>query len=105
MNGMFANPRYVTRGIAADVELHLQMILWKLIDSKTQSGQQMDYLQIFELEAVETPKGRFQRITHRQEQPSFKDTLELYSIIHPINLKVWAIDDGENSTMLLPEEY
>ena len=29
---MFKNPRYVTRRIMADIPLHLQIVLWNMVD-------------------------------------------------------------------------
>ena len=45
-----------------------------------------------------------QKIIHEQEQPQFKREYHIPTN-HPITAKVYIIDDGEHSTMLLAEEY
>ncbi len=105
MKRIFANWMYATRGIIAEVEPSLQTLLWELLDAKAESGQELDYLQIFELSVVDTPAGKVQRIVHRQEQPFFRDIHECLRVEYPIELRIWVIDDGDHATMLLPSEY
>lgn len=46
---MFDVPRYTTRNVAEKVGLELQLALWAAIDLRVQQGQELDYLQVFEL--------------------------------------------------------
>ena len=94
---MFKNNRYLTKGVQAEIPLELQLFLWDCIDRLPDSA---DYLQVFKLE----PFGAMQRITHTSENPEYK--ME-YLIISksPITAKIFVIDDGDHSTMLLAEEY
>ena len=73
-----------------------------LIDglANTQKHQQ-DYLQIFRLTIAEDGS---QILQHSQENPHYTASYKLY-ILNPIHAKVYVIDDGDHSTMLLAEEY
>ena len=95
---MFTSPRYATRGVTTTVPLMLQIVLWDLIDSMKVESK--DYLQVFRL----TTDGKTQHITHTQEQPPYERTLE-FSSSEPITAKIFVIDDGTHTTMLLAEEY
>lgn len=56
----------------------------------------LDYLQIFNLSD--------NIITHIQEQPEYKNTIKNpFTVLEP--LKIFVIDNGIYSTMLLPKEY
>ena len=87
---MFKNAKYITRGVQSEIPIELQLFMWGCIGSVPEP----DYLQIFRLEPMKT----MQKITHEQEQPQFKRE-------YHITAKVYIIDDGEHSTMLLAEEY
>ncbi len=93
---MFQNQRYLTRGIAAEIPIELQLFMWKCIESVPEP----DYLQIFRLE----PMGIMQRITHEQEQPEYRMEY-LIPTGNPITAKVYVIDSDDYSTMLLANEY
>ena len=95
---MFNNPRYVTQGIIADVPLHLQIILWNMVDTMTIDSK--DYLQVFRL----SNDNGAQKIVHTQEVPEYEKVLILKSE-SPITTKIFAIDDTDHSTMLLASEY
>lgn len=94
---MFNNDRYATRGITAAVPLSIQRILWYMVD--TMSAEK-DYLQVFELSAED---GK-QHIIHRQEQPNYSRQYA-FNVTDPIAAKIYIIDDGDHSTMLMAEEY
>lgn len=105
MAKLFMRSRYVTRGIADKISLELQMLLWTLIDVKKRKGQELDYLQIFEL-SVECLGGEsYQKITHSQEVPPFTNQHIFHLTSQPVIGSVWVIDSTEYATMLLPEEY
>lgn len=92
----FKNARYLTRGVQSKIPVKLQIFMWSCIESVSEA----DYLQIFRLEPIET----IQKITHEQEQPQFNRKY-LIPTDHPITAKVYIIDDGEHSIMLLANEY
>ena len=94
---MFNNDRYMTRGVAADIPPELQLFLWSCID---QLPPERDYLQVFQLELM----GQMQRIIHYAEQPPHRMNYVIPSD-NPISAKLYAIDDGEHSTMLFASEY
>lgn len=96
--------RYVTRGINAEVDLAIQIVLWNMIDELKSKGDiKLDYLQVFEIEKVE----EIIKIGHRQEVPHYSQTYMLNGINIEITskMKIFVIGDGENSTMMLSEEY
>lgn len=96
------NNRYVTRSIDNTLSPKMQLILWGLIDDQVKKGNEMDYLQKFELNITDAG----QEIRHSQEKPrrSYKTVL---SIIMEdfISKTIWVIDDVEYQTMLFPEDY
>ena len=94
----FENERFITRGIAENLNPLLVMVLWELIDSMT---IQQDYLQVFELSEE---KGK-QKIEHSQEVPEYKRE-HLFNVGTSIfSGKVFVIDDETHPTMLLASEY
>lgn len=94
---MFSNNRYLTKGVQMEIPLELQIFMWECIDNLPEPK---DYLQVFSLEAF----GEMQRITHTSENPEHKMEYLIPSDT-PITDKVYVIDDGDHSTMLLAEEY
>ncbi len=94
---MFNNQRYLTRGVQAEIPFELQLFMWACVDSLPEPK---DYLQIFTFEAV----GILQHITHKSEQPEYCMNYFI-PCSNPITEKVYVIDDGDHSTMLLAEEY
>ena len=94
---MFSGDKYLTRGIQSDIPIELQIFMWRCIDSMPEPK---DYLQVFRLSSSD---GK-QKIIHEQEQPEYKKEYTL-NVETPITTKVYVIDDGDHSTMLLAEEY
>lgn len=94
---MFDNNRYLTCGIDSKIPLELQLFMWECVD---QLPPERDYLQIFDLEIV----GSMQSITHRSEEPEYRKVY-LLPFEKPITEKLYIIDDGDHSTMLLASEY
>ena len=96
--------RYITKGISSEIPFYLQNLMWLMIDSMEVSEK--DYLQVFKLEKVDVCGKTFQKITHSQEQPEYKN-----SMVVPVDEeevfegKVFVIDDVSHCTMLLAEEY
>ncbi len=95
---MFTNSRYLTKGINEELPLNLQILLWSLIDSLL---IEKDYLQVFNIKVI---RGSLLEITHSQEQPTYKQTIQAVGEIER-DMKIFVIDDGEQSTMLFAEEY
>ena len=94
---MFDNARYLTCGVNAEIPLELQMFLWNCID---QLPPERDYLQVFELAEM----AGMQQIIHSSEQPEHRMVYAL-PCDHPLNAKLYVIDSGDYSTMLLASEY
>lgn len=94
---MFTNKRYLSRGVDDTIPIELQLFMWACID---QLPEPRDYLQIFNLEQV----GDMQSIAHRSEQPEYRKVY-LIPTGAPITEKLYIIDDGDHSTMLLASEY
>lgn len=102
---MFNNNRYITRGISEEVDESIQITLWNFIDLlKLRKDFKLDYLQVFELREIRNNAVFNQEIIHSQEEPHYK-RYYLVSIDKPLSAKVYVIDDGTYSTMLLSEEY
>jgi len=98
------NNRYVTRGVNTEVDIRLQLIMWSIIDNLNEKGNiEVDYLQVFKLRK----EGDLIVIEHSQEEPEYKEvySLELEDVELDRKKKIYVIDSGEYSTMLLPEEY
>lgn len=95
---MFNNQCYLTKGVQADIPFELQLFIWGCID---RLPEERDYFQIFKLEVV----GDIKIIHHFSEQPEYSIEYLLPTVTNPIAAKVYIIDDGDHSTMLLAEEY
>ncbi len=95
---MFNNPKYLTRGVQSTIPSWLVILLWHLIE--IMPVEQKDYLQVFRLQKTE----RGQHITHTQEQPPYQYELDV-PCMDAVNAKIFVIDDGTHSTMLLAAEY
>lgn len=94
---MFTNKRYLTKGVQAEIPLALQLFMWGCIDKLP---EECDYFQVFKLEN----SGGLQKITHFSEHPEYYKEY-MIPTDNPITAKIYVIDDGEHSTMLLAEEY
>lgn len=94
---MSKQQRYLTCGVDSTIPLELQLFLWECVD---RMPAPKDYLQVFELTAA----GSLQSITHSSEDPAYKMEYVIPTE-NPIAEKVYIIDDGDHSTMLLASEY
>ena len=94
---MFKSPRYLTRGVSANILPPLQFFIWNCIELLP---DECDYLQVFELK----PFGGMQQITHTAEEPEYRKVF-LFPSDNPITAKIYVIDDDDHTTMLLAEEY
>lgn len=94
---MFQNDRYLTCGVDNVIPLELQMFLWQCVDGLPEPR---DHLQVFDLKSI----GNLQSITHRSEEPEYRMDY-LLPADSPITEKIYVIDDGTHSTMLISSEY
>ena len=94
---MVDNKRYLTCGVDSTIPLDIQLFLWGCVEKMPEPK---DYLQVFELK----PVGCLQSITHTSEEPEYRMEY-LFPSDNSINEKVYVIDDGDHSTMLLASEY
>jgi len=99
---MFKTKRFITKGVSSQVSLLLQLFMWKCID---EMPPPKDYFQVFEF----TLEDNKQKIIHSQEffdKPEYKREYLLKLADAPIFIgKIFVIDDGEHSTMMLTSEY
>ena len=98
---MFKNERYLTAGIAATLPPWLVFMLWALID---EMKTPVDYLQVFSVSCEENDGVAHLTIVHSQENPEYNQT---YTAVtqDKVTAKIFVIDDGDHSTMMLAEEY
>jgi len=96
---MFEGDKYLTAGVDREIPIELQVFMWNCI---TNLSVEKDYLQVFELSSTETG---LQKIIHRQEQPDYKKEYLIDMPFEAVETKIFVIDDGDHSTMLLAEEY
>ena len=97
---LFTNPRYLTSTVSCTVHPSLMAFLWNLIDALPEDR---DYLQIFDLYEED---GK-QKVVHRAEEPEHREEYIFPCTVATgiINNKIYVIDDGDHSTMLLASEY
>ena len=94
----FQNKRLVTIGVCTEISDTLQGVMWAMVSQMDEP----DYLQVFEL--MGTNDGVL--IVHSQEIPSYENTVKVSCVVElGFRQKVYVIDDGTHSTMLLAEEY
>jgi hypothetical protein len=99
---VFQGKRYVTRGVIAKVPIGVQGFLWSLVDNLAARHEvEINYLQVFELGQAENGS---QQIIHKQEVPEYHAVYQFDKVENPLNVKLYAIDDGCYCTMLLPSE-
>ena len=94
---MAQQQRYLTCGVDNTIPLELQLFLWECVD---RLPEPKDYLQVFEL----SPSDTMQSIIHSSEEPEYRQVYMIPSD-KPIAEKLYIIDDGDQSTMLLSSEY
>jgi len=99
---MFNGDKYITKGISATIPEFLQCTLRYTLETMT--IEEKDYLQVFELSEVIQDGRMKQKIIHFQEHPEFKEEF-IITTKKPMNEKIYIIDDGSYSTMLLASEY
>lgn len=95
---MFNNPRFITTGIHHRVDPLLQFFIWRCIDDLEEP---QDYLQVFTISA----KDGYVKLVHTQENPTYSQEYLVKTDAPVFVGKIYVIDDGDHSTMLLAEEY
>ena len=95
---IFENQKFITCGVANTIPKLLQIIMWELINNLPVDSR--DYLQVFSL----SPDINGQRIIHSQENPDYKKEY-VFNLDTAVVGKVFVIDDGTYSTMLMNYEY
>ena len=95
---MLTNPKYLTKGVQDTIPSWLILLMWSIVEGM--QVEHKDYLQVFRLRQTATA----QHITHMQEQPPYQYELDV-PCTDAVNAKIFVIDDGTHSTMLLAEEY
>lgn len=94
---IFKNQKMLTREVLEKIPVLHQFIMWELICDLPVNK---DYLQVF---SMSEENGK-QKLIHSQECPEYKK--EYILPLSPIITgKVFVIDDGEYSTMLMNYEY
>ena len=96
---MFNKERYLTRGVSNEITLEIQILLWSMIDGL---NVKKDYLQVFEIEPMDV---NLLKIEHRQEVPRYKKEIVVINVGISSKVKIFVIDDGVYSTMMLSSEY
>ena len=102
---MFDNGnRYISRGINDEIPIDVQIFMWQLIEELKDTIGDADCLQVFTISTVDESENTI-RISHSQEVPEDKK-IWIFEASEPCNEeKIFVIDDGSHSTMLLAEEY
>ncbi|MCR1825078.1 DUF960 domain-containing protein [Terrisporobacter muris] len=102
---MFDNGnRYISRGINDEIPIDVQIFMWQLIEELKDTIGDADCLQVFTISTVDESENTI-RIIHSQEVPEYKK-IWIFEASEPCNEeKIFVIDDGSHSTMLLAEEY
>ena len=98
---MFDGKRYTTNGVIDKIPSYLQNVLWYMVEILPEPK---DYFQVFELEEFNYINKVKQKITHIQENPEYKKE-HIIPVYSAVKCKVYIIDDGDHSTMLMAEEY
>ena len=96
---MFDKERYLTRGISNEIPFEIQLLLWSMID---EIRIKKDYLQVCEIEPI---KDNLLKIEHRQEVPKYKKEIVVKNRGIKSKIKLFVIDEGDYSIMMLSEEY
>lgn len=109
----FNGKSYMTKGFASTVPLSVQIMIFTILDEHVNKSKlnevEVDYLQVFELNAREIDGIMSQEIKHIQEEPSYENKICIH-LDEAISEKVFVIsddygDEGEVITYLLASEY
>jgi hypothetical protein len=98
---VFNNERYVSKGVGAVIPAEVCAVLWAMIDALKVTGIEVSGYQFFTL----SPQNEGQKIVHSQEQPDYTRDTTLPLNCSPVQERIYAIDNGEYSAMILSSEY
>lgn len=102
---MFKNDRYVTSGIRHQIPMEQQLMIWTIIDDFLLKGIEVDYLQVVTLSlAVDKIGVKRQLIKHTQEEREYCQYY-WFKVDEVVSEKIFIIDDGLHTTMMLASEY
>ncbi|MCK8058904.1 MULTISPECIES: DUF960 family protein [unclassified Fusibacter] len=103
----------MTRGFADRIPVHIQQVVEAMVEvfvnQSENIGNEVDYLQVFELSVDTADFFSMQAIAHSREEPPYSTTTEFVTDT-AITEKVYIISDdygleGEVITYLLASEY
>lgn len=101
----FTGYKLMTKGITKKLPKAIINFLWLLIETiKSNENLSMDYLQVFEIKALNKDGEKILSITHIQEVPPYMEVHLLKSDVE-IEGRIYVIDDIERVTMLWAHEY
>ena len=94
--------KFMTIGVKENISLDIQLFMWNEIEERINAGNQVDYLQVFNISVIDEVRG-IVKIEHTQEE--YKKTLIIKSKGVKSNLKVFVTFESEYATMMLASEY
>lgn len=95
---MFTNERYLTREVANQVPIDIQILMWDLVERL----EEKDYLQIFELIPI---GSEIVELIHKQEIPETTSIYKIKNTEIKNQMKLYIIDNGEYSTLMFSHEF
>lgn len=95
--------RYITKGVNENLDVRLQLRIWKLID-ELKELMEVDYLQIFRISQINNNRIE---IAHEQEILEYKAIYEIdhQEIILESDAKIYVISENDYTIMMFEEEY
>lgn len=96
--------KFITRGIQMEIPMNLVHILFEEIDKLVERKIEVDYLQVFNVKTLDFKTGLVE-IIHSQEVPEYEMTIYIDKVNLERDLKIFVIDENDNATMMLAEEY
>ena len=97
--------RLITKSIQQKIPIEIQLLLWNMQNRLRKQQKEIDYLQVYRLEAVQK---HLQLIEHTAEQPFYQ--MSYYCVVdNAVTQKVYIIETEYPTklveTMLLAKEY
>lgn len=96
--------KFITRCIQMEIPINLVHILFEEIDKLVERKIEVDYLQVFNVKTLDLKTGLVE-IIHSQEVPEYEMTIYIDKVNLERDLKIFVIDENDNATMMLAEEY
>lgn len=94
---------YTTKRVAEEIPVHIQIVLIAMLDTRQRKGEELDYLQVFELSKDQ--EGN-QVIINSQEVPQFKETkvIAKHPVFQSVTTQLYIIDDIKHITLTHPND-